>query len=216
MSTLIRHSVVIYSESDKICCSQLFAIIFDHLQYLKLTLTLCFQLCFATGGLTDTIPDELFYDTGIDQQAFKEFFNVRLRQVEAYRQNNCRFRSEILLCLLFGVIPGVACCWCNRNKKEVVKWSEELDAWQHELNATLLAPNGCYAKSQSKCVIYVTGDGKKKRAIERWIAIAMNPQDSEALKMEPHLFGDIQDLSLFMGPNENQLVANYVRLEDLT
>ena len=55
--------------------------------------------------------------------------------------------------------------------------------------------------NQVVCITYVTGDGKKKRGIEGHIAIALNPQDSDALTMEPHLFDDIQDfLFFFIGP----------------
>ena len=57
---------------------------------------------------------------------------------------------------------------------------------------------------QSHCDVHYDKNGKH-RHIERWLAIALTPEESNKLFLEPHLTGDIEDTQCCGGVDEHML-----------
>ncbi len=61
-----------------------------------------------------------------------------------------------------------------------------------------------FINTKSHCIAVYTDKGKQ-RHFHRWIAIALTPDESEKLKSEPFLSGDIEDATCCGGVNERDL-----------
>ena len=70
------------------------------------------------------------------------------------------------------------------NKNKVKQWDQSLRTWQDEFNSEILERLDMRVKTKSLAV-----QAGKSRIIYRWLAFSLTEQDSQALKMEPHLNG---------------------------
>lgn len=150
-------------------------------------------------GIVDIFPQELI-DGGISQDLIDEWFVHRLGKVNQFR-NSCMFDaaawiSALGLCV---IIPYM----CSRQKIYLERWSSELLNWQNEFNQTVLEKKGLFVKTQSNCHVSYDKNGKH-RHIERWVSIALTPEEVQKLQNEPHLFGDIET-GCCGGPDESKL-----------
>eukprot|EP00958_Prasinococcus_capsulatus_P009350 scaffold910_cov396-Prasinococcus_capsulatus_cf.AAC.71 len=95
------------------------------------------------------------------------------------------------------------------SKPEILRWDAALREWQNSFNKEL-HQYGIFVKTQrrmapqSHCQAYYDKDGKK-RHFERWLAIALTPEESNRLALEPHLSGDIENTKCCGGVDEHEL-----------
>lgn len=81
-------------------------------------------------------------------------------------------------------------------------WDDDMRFWQEQLNRVELEKINHYVKTQSRCDVSYDSNGKH-RYIERWIAFALNAEESAKLKAEPHLAGEVES-GCCGGPNERE------------
>lgn len=111
------------------------------------------------------------------------------------------------ICCVLCVWAWLPCFWphcCRKRAAEVVEWNKELVEWQLAFNRQVLEPKGHFVKTQSHCDVTYDKNGKH-RYIERWISFALNPEESERLRNEPHITGDIEDTTCCKGYDEKEL-----------
>lgn len=92
--------------------------------------------------------------------------------------------------------------WCKKQRQKVMTWDKALRDWQDNFNASELSHINHFVKTQSRCLATYTDKGKQRHT-ERWIAIALTPEESIKLRGEPHIFGDIEN-GCCGGPNEEE------------
>jgi len=154
--------------------------------------------CMAGRGIIDTIPVEL-YTNGLDRSDAESYLQVKLPLVNTVRSPCCATTLAFALC------PCFWCSFCRWVKGEILQWDSRLREWQNEFNDTVLVRKGYFVKTQSSSSVTYNNKGEKQRHIERWIAIALTPEESELLRSEPHLIGYTVDLSCCDGVNEFEL-----------
>ncbi|KAI9003920.1 hypothetical protein DFJ74DRAFT_713435 [Hyaloraphidium curvatum] len=64
-------------------------------------------------------------------------------------------------------------------------YHKKLGMWLQTLNEEVLEPKGCYAKLQTNNETIQTGPNQTYSESVSWMAIALTPQESEALRQEP-------------------------------
>jgi hypothetical protein len=89
---------------------------------------------------------------------------------------------------------GFSICTCRGNWTRRAYWKALLD-WQNCFNEQVLIRLGMFCKTQSSSITRFLGrnaDGTARTHEETiaWIAFALNPQESDKLKMEPHNTGE--------------------------
>lgn len=153
------------------------------------------------SGLNDDAPEALF-ESGLSPLEFSKWM-LKLEQLSSLRNTICQ---DVCACFGYALLP---CLWfscCKRTAANVRKWNTALMDWQSEFSSTVLKPLGMYCKTQSRCDVTYDKNGKH-RYIERWVAFALTPEESERLKLEPHLQGDIET-GCCGGVNEMELCVH--------
>ena len=185
------------------CCRNLPSKIICNGDRQPIRINLCYspQKCFTqSNGIDDKIPIELL-NAGLTVEEADEWLVKRLTAVNKYRSSACRDCLLIAFCCVpfFCFAPY----FCRRGSEEIYQWNEELQKWQDDFNKTVLADKGLFVKTQSHCTnIY---SGTTNRDIERWIAIALTREESDKLRGEPHLSGNIDNDQSCGGVDENRL-----------
>ncbi|CAD7947426.1 unnamed protein product [Amoebophrya sp. A120] len=110
---------------------------------------------------------------------------------------------------LYALLLCFTCCLAWRIRANKVKqWDKDLRKWQFDFNQAL-APFGLFAKTQTFAwmTLYTDGDGQLQRGriTRRWIALALTPEQSQRLAMEPHISGDVAIGTWCSGLNELEL-----------
>lgn len=137
----------------------------------------------------ENIPYQL-YNAGVTDQEWTEFVK-RLVQVNSMRKGACRIQC-LLRCLSLIFLPCLIPSACQSCAREIAAWDKELRKWQDDFNNEVLIRQGCFVKTKSNCWVTYNQKGEKQRHIDRWIAFALTPAESELLKYEPHITGDIE------------------------
>lgn len=112
----------------------------------------------------------------------------------------------------------MVCCYCQAAKVENESWDRKLREWVDEVNSKFLAKNGMLLKTQSRRdVQYVSentgGEGggtntRKERYIERWLSIALTPEEAAILASEPNLIGDTESHTDCGGDDERDYIMH--------
>ena len=160
--------------------------------------------CFSkSNGIDDKIPEELL-KAGLSLEEVEEWLIKRLAAVNKHRNPVCWDMLFFTFCWIpfFCFLP----CFCRQARDEIYRWNDELQKWQDEFNQTVLVDRGLFVKTKSHCsVSYDSENHNKSRDIERWIAIALNSIESERLRSEPHLSGDVENHEYCNGYDESKL-----------
>ena len=150
---------------------------------------------FDTGNfLCIQLPPEL-EQKGLRQEDWTTWM-TKLNEVHQLKWSKTRKELSCALVLMvwFLVVPLSILLRKEGNTNR--RWSESLFKWQNDFNEQCLQQHGMYCKTQSygaqeRCGCASVGDG----FYNRFIVFAINPQDIEKLKREPHIFGDAADYS---------------------
>lgn len=154
--------------------------------------------CDHGKGVTDILPGELFAN-GLREAVVADWL-AKLPAINSKRPTKC---GGCMSCFFtFLVCPCFIGQWCRAQAKNVKAWDDDMRFWQEQFNKIELERINHYIKTQSRCDVTYDKDGKK-RHIERWIAIALNAEESAKLKAEPHMVGDIET-GCCGGPNETE------------
>ena len=164
--------------------------------------------CGPSPGLVDDIPEELFVN-GLehDKEALIVLLRNRLPDVNRGRTGACCDITAFIATLAFSFVPGVLCCFCSAAKAQFDAWDMRLRQWTDDANRKIFQKYGMLLKTQSRCdAVYrsqADGSTAKDRHTERWLAVALTPDEAYKLSLEPHLVGDIDDAACCGGPNEH-------------
>ena len=170
------------------------------------------ECCGSSKGLIDDLPPDLFV-RGLENEraAIEDYFRVKLPVVNAGNSSYCASLSCVIGLLPVIWIPGVLCAICSCAKAEHQAWDTKLRQWADALNRNILFRYGMLIKPQSRCDavwVFDGNGGHKERYIERWMAIALTPEESAKLASEPHLIGDIEDCTCCSGSNEYSYIMH--------
>ena len=82
---------------------------------------------------------------------------------------------------------------------------QDLRVWQANFTSELQqAGLPMMVKTRSHCHVTYTDKGRQ-RHIERWITISLTAEESQRLQHEPHLSGDVQNMTCCNGVDEHEL-----------
>eukprot|EP00960_Hanusia_phi_P067367 766612-Hanusia_phi.AAC.5 len=158
------------------------------------------------NGILVPIPGEIF-QAGLKQADFEAMLK-ELEEIRRQQESGCSQCAAASMCFVcagtFVLLPCAYYFQRMRTKQRVVKYDQDLRRWQEEMNLRYLQAQGCYVKSQS-CARRVGVGDHSRREIEHWIAIALTPEESQRLASEPHVFGQVLDLSCCYGVKEEDM-----------
>ena len=124
----------------------------------------------------------------------------------AIAQANTGWSAFYLCCIIpkaFVSILTFPRAW-KKQKESVLLRDKLLREFQKEANRTL-EPLGMFIKTRSYLLVTSNMDGNRNRHVTYWLAIAMNEEEVEVLKKEPHLTGMIDTDEWCFGVNESEL-----------
>ena len=158
-----------------------------------------FQFYIRSARSIDENPPVVLFRPGqLSPKTFAHQMSL-LGEVSQVRWDQSEECSRGLMCC---ILPCFMCSYNNSRRDMIIRWSDALKSWQQNWNQEL-QQYGMFVKTQSRCRLVRTGEGtnqsQQSRHIERWIAIATTPQESEQLRSEPHLFGFVDDYSYTRG-----------------
>lgn len=159
--------------------------------------TRCFK---QSEGIVDDIPEELL-KAGLTVEEIDEWLVRRLKLIGKKRNPCC---WDVCNCMGVAVLFCFLPCSCKRWKVHIDHWNHDLKEWQDEFNDQVLSRKNMFVKTQSNCHVSYDKNGKH-RNIERWISIAVTADEVERLKLEPHLYGDVENWGCCGGVNEGEL-----------
>ena len=140
-------------------------------------------------------------EKGISLEDWQKF-TQRLHAINKTRKGYC---NECVPCCLKAVfLPCCSYIWCRQQKEYLMIYDERLRSWQRDFNELVLERHGVYCKTRSHCWVSYNDKGERQRHFDRWIAFVLNESDIAALKVEPHLSGDVENLACCDGVNENE------------
>jgi len=163
-----------------------------HGESVQVNLTFYIQGCFGpsppfNGYDMKNIPYQL-YNAGVSDSEWLKRVGM-LQQVNNMRLGCC----NVSCCLDIFLVIFCACKYaCKRCAAHIRVWNDALLKWQNDFNNEVLLRQGCFIKTRSNCWVTYNEKGEKQRHIDRWIAIALTPEQSVILRNEPHLTGDIE------------------------